>query len=115
MFSTEDPGTSILRVKEAIAESRADDATCVASFSEPPWFRVLKLSRVCSSTLKMPINILAQILAEGLDSIPFGWTVAKIAPVCVVLYLLKWYFNGASNLSERKMHSKVVMVTVRWD
>ncbi|KAH7414190.1 hypothetical protein DE146DRAFT_627255 [Phaeosphaeria sp. MPI-PUGE-AT-0046c] len=59
----------------------------------------------------MPVNILATVFAEGLSSIPFGWTVVKVAPVLALLYLLKWYFNGAVNGSERNMHSKVVMVT----
>lgn len=60
----------------------------------------------------MPVNILAQAFNEGLSSIPLGWTVVKLAPVFAVLYLLKWFFNGAVNKSERNMHSKVVMVTV---
>lgn len=60
----------------------------------------------------MPVNILAQVFAEGLDSVPYGWAVVKVAPVFIVLYLLKWFFNGAVNGSERNMHSKVVMVTV---
>ena len=60
----------------------------------------------------MPVNILAQIFSEGLSSVPLGWTVVKTAPYLAVLYLLKWYFNGATNGSERNMHSKVVMVTV---
>ncbi|KAF1911781.1 hypothetical protein BDU57DRAFT_590713 [Ampelomyces quisqualis] len=59
----------------------------------------------------MPVNILAQAFAEGLSSIPFGWTVVKVVPVLALLYLLKWYFNGAVNGSERNMHSKVIMVT----
>lgn len=63
----------------------------------------------------MPINILASAFNEGLDSIPLGWTVVKIAPVFAVLYLLKWYFNGVVNRSERNMHSKVVMVTVSYE
>jgi hypothetical protein len=62
----------------------------------------------------MPVNILAQAFSEGLDSIPFGWTVVKVAPFFAVLYLLKWFFNGATNGSERNMHSKVVMVTVSY-
>jgi small-conductance mechanosensitive channel len=61
----------------------------------------------------MPVNILAQAFEQGLSSIPLGWTVVKITPIFAVLYLLKWYFNGAVNSSERNMHSKVVMVTVR--
>ncbi|CAA9958621.1 hypothetical protein CFE70_002139 [Pyrenophora teres f. teres 0-1] len=59
----------------------------------------------------MPINILAQALSEGLDSIPYGYTIVQVAVVFGVLYVLKWFFNGASNGSERNMHSKVVMVT----
>jgi hypothetical protein len=60
----------------------------------------------------MPIGILHQGFTEGLDSIPYGWPIVKVASVFGVLYLLKWFFNGASNTSERNMHSKVVMVTV---
>lgn len=63
----------------------------------------------------MPVNIVAQIFTEGLSSVPFGWGIVKAAPVLAVLYLLKWFFGGATNGSERNMHSKVVMVTVsRW-
>lgn len=60
----------------------------------------------------MPVNILAQAFNEGLDSIPYGWTILKAACVFAVVYLFKWFFNGAANGSERNMHSKVVMVTV---
>jgi hypothetical protein len=60
----------------------------------------------------MPVNILATAFSEGLDGIPIGWTVVKTAPFLALLYLLKWYFSGATNGSERNMHSKVVMVTV---
>lgn len=62
--------------------------------------------------IAMPVNILAQVFAEGLGSIPYGWEIAKATSVFAVLYLLKWYFNGAVNGSERNMHSKVIMVTV---
>ena len=62
----------------------------------------------------MPVHILAQGWDEGISSIPFGWTLAKIAPWIAVLYLLKLYFNGAVNTSERNMHSKVVMITVSY-
>lgn len=60
----------------------------------------------------MPVNILAQVFSEGLDSVPYGWAVAKFTSVFAVLYALKWFFNGATNGSERNMHSKVVIVTV---
>ncbi|KAF2120649.1 oxidoreductase-like protein [Lophiotrema nucula] len=59
----------------------------------------------------MPLPILADVWSRGLSSVPAGWTVVKIVPVIAVLYLLKWYFNGVSNTSERNMHSKVVMIT----
>ncbi|KAL5114656.1 hypothetical protein ACEQ8H_007449 [Pleosporales sp. CAS-2024a] len=59
----------------------------------------------------MPVNIIATAFAEGLSAIPLGWTVVKVAPVLALVYLLKWYFNGAVNKSERNMHSKVIMVT----
>lgn len=60
----------------------------------------------------MPIHILAQGWSDGISSIPLGWTVVKVVPCLAVLYLLKWYFNGATNVSERNMHSKVIMMTV---
>ncbi|KAJ4359039.1 hypothetical protein N0V95_002501 [Ascochyta clinopodiicola] len=59
----------------------------------------------------MPIGILHQGFTEGLSSIPYGWPLLKVVSVLGVLYLLKWFFNGATNYSERNMHSKVVMVT----
>ncbi|KAJ4296509.1 hypothetical protein N0V90_006554 [Kalmusia sp. IMI 367209] len=59
----------------------------------------------------MPVHILAQGWDQGISSIPFGWTLVKLAPCVAVLYLLKLYFNGAVNTSERNMHSKVVMMT----
>lgn len=59
----------------------------------------------------MPVNIIAQVFSEGLDSVPYGWTVAKFASAFAVLYALKWFFNGATNGSERNMHSKVILVT----
>lgn len=60
----------------------------------------------------MPVNIIATAFSEGLSAIPLGWTAVKVVPVLALLYLLKWFFNGAVNGSERDMHSKVVMVTV---
>jgi hypothetical protein len=38
----------------------------------------------------------------------------RIIPIIGVIYGLKRYFGGASNRSERVMHSKVVMITVRY-
>lgn len=61
----------------------------------------------------MPLHIAAQGLFSGVSSIPYAWAVLKIAPWLVLLYVLKRYFNGATNTSERTMHSKVIVMTVR--
>jgi hypothetical protein len=60
----------------------------------------------------MPIGFVTYGFTEGLSQIPYGWTALKLAIGFGVLYLLKWFFNGAINGSERNMHSKVIMVTV---
>ncbi|RJE20350.1 hypothetical protein PHISCL_07314 [Aspergillus sclerotialis] len=57
----------------------------------------------------MPIPIITQGITEGLSSIPYSYTVLKIAPWILLLVALKYYFGGARNSSERLMHSKVVM------
>ncbi|CAI6248200.1 unnamed protein product [Periconia digitata] len=59
----------------------------------------------------MPVYIFQQGLTKGISSIPFGWPIVKLAPCLALIYLLKWWFGGAVNTSERKMHSKVVMIT----
>lgn len=61
----------------------------------------------------MPIPLIAQGIQEGIGSIPYAWTVIKTAPWLLLVAALKYYFGGARNTSERLMHSKVVMVTVR--
>jgi len=60
----------------------------------------------------MPVPLLANVYFDGIDSIPGAWTVLKILPWLALLYVLKWYFSGSSNRSERNMHGKVVMITV---
>ncbi|KAL1617382.1 hypothetical protein SLS56_011035 [Neofusicoccum ribis] len=59
----------------------------------------------------MPVYIAVQALFDGLGSIPFAWTLLNTLPWLAVLFLLKRYFGGAVNTSERNMHSKVVMIT----
>ncbi|KAI2789993.1 putative oxidoreductase C19A8.06 [Penicillium oxalicum] len=59
----------------------------------------------------MPIPIIAHGIQEGIDTIPYAWSVIKTAPWILLLAALKYYFGGARNTSERLMHSKVVMVT----
>lgn len=61
----------------------------------------------------MPIPIITQGITEGLSSIPHAYTILKLAPWVLLLAALKYYFGGARNSSERVMHSKVAMVTVR--
>lgn len=61
----------------------------------------------------MPIPLLGDIVFRGPDSIPYVLPVLKALPWVVLTWLAKWYFGGASNTSERLMHSKVIMVTVR--
>ncbi len=60
----------------------------------------------------MPVPVITQLLADGFDSIPYLWPVLKTLPWLIGLYLVKAYFEGARNGSERNMHGKVVMVTV---
>ena len=64
-------------------------------------------------TTNMPVYIAVQALSDGIDSIPYIWPVLKTVPWLGALYLLKLFFSGASNGSERNMHAKVVLVTVR--
>ena len=62
---------------------------------------------------EMPLPLLADAIFVGISSIPFAVPVLKTVPWLLALYLLKWYFGGARNTSERLMHSKVIMITVR--
>lgn len=59
----------------------------------------------------MPVPVISQVIAEGLDSIPYLLPVVKILPWLALLYVVKRYFAGAANTSERNMHGKVVLVT----
>ncbi|CZT24062.1 related to oxidoreductase, short chain dehydrogenase/reductase family [Ramularia collo-cygni] len=59
----------------------------------------------------MVVYIAAQALFDGISSVPYLWTLIKTAPWLGLLYLVKVFFSGASNLSERNMHGKVVLVT----
>ncbi|PYH77335.1 NAD(P)-binding protein [Aspergillus uvarum CBS 121591] len=59
----------------------------------------------------MPIPLIVQGVTEGVSSIPFAWTILKLTPWVLVIAVLKFYFGGARNASERVMHSKVVMIT----
>jgi hypothetical protein len=62
----------------------------------------------------MPIPLVAEVFQEGLSKIPYAYTVLKTLPWFGGVYGLKRYFDGASNFSERNMHSKVVIMTVSY-
>ncbi|PNS18439.1 hypothetical protein CAC42_6256 [Sphaceloma murrayae] len=59
----------------------------------------------------MPVPVIRQILLDGLDSVAFAPVLLRLGLVVGVIYLLKRYFQGATNGSERNMHGKVVMIT----
>ncbi|KAE9965366.1 hypothetical protein EG328_009792 [Venturia inaequalis] len=54
----------------------------------------------------MPIPLVASALEQGLSRIPHAYTILKTLPWIGGIYGLKRYFAGASNTSERNMHSK---------
>ena len=60
----------------------------------------------------MPVPILAETLLKGLPKVSIVFSILKIVPWLVIIYLLKIYFSGARNTSERLMHSKIIMITV---
>ena len=60
----------------------------------------------------MVVPLVAQGLLNGLSGVPYIYTVLKIIPWIALIVLLKFYFGGAKNRSERVMHGKVVIVTV---
>ncbi|KAK2818417.1 hypothetical protein FQN49_007920 [Arthroderma sp. PD_2] len=59
----------------------------------------------------MPLPIIAEGAVRGISGIPYGYTILKTAAGLAVITALKRYFGGASNVADRVMHSKVVMVT----
>jgi hypothetical protein len=61
----------------------------------------------------MPIPFFVESVYNGLPNVQSLFSVLKALLWLVLIYFLKIYFGGAKNTSERLMHSKVVMVTVR--
>ncbi|OAX79971.1 hypothetical protein ACJ72_05702 [Emergomyces africanus] len=59
----------------------------------------------------MPIPLLAHWVVDGISSIPYAVPALKTALLAALIILLKRFFGGARNTSERLMHSKVVMIT----
>ena len=61
----------------------------------------------------MPIPAAAYFALEGgFFDLPYIFPILKTIPFLFLFYVLKVYFGGARNTSERDMHSKVVMITV---
>lgn len=60
----------------------------------------------------MPVEITKKVLLDGFDTVPYSALAVKLLPVALVLYVLKYYFSGSVNGSERTMHGKVVIITV---
>ncbi|KAF2761783.1 NAD(P)-binding protein [Pseudovirgaria hyperparasitica] len=57
------------------------------------------------------IPIIAEIFNRGISGVPSLFNVLKYVSWLVVIFVMKWYFGGAVNKSERNMHGKVVMIT----
>ena len=60
----------------------------------------------------MVVPLVAEALNNGFANIPYVYTILKTLPWIAGMGLVKMYFGGAKNRSERLMHGKVVMVTV---
>lgn len=60
----------------------------------------------------MALYILQQAFEGGAASVPYLKPLFKVLPWLLLLWLIKWFFAGVMNKSERNMHSKVVLVTV---
>lgn len=90
--------------------SKLRDKTFQTNPAAPP---TLTTTTTTHTHSRMPIPIITQGITEGLSSIPHAYTILKLAPWVLLLAALKYYFGGARNSSERVMHSKVAMVTVR--
>ncbi|KAL9601079.1 MAG: hypothetical protein Q9219_002789 [cf. Caloplaca sp. 3 TL-2023] len=57
----------------------------------------------------MPIPTLTEIANKGASAVPFLVPTLKFLPWLVLVYVLKIYFGGSKNASERLMKSKVVL------
>ena len=62
----------------------------------------------------MPIPFIAAAAFQGVSAIPYAGIILRVVPWLLGTYGLKVYFGGSTNSSERNMHSKVIMITVRW-
>jgi hypothetical protein len=63
--------------------------------------------------LTMAIYIIRTAFNDGVGSVPFLWPILKSLPWLILLWAVKFFFSGVSNKSDRNMHGRVVLVTVR--
>lgn len=63
--------------------------------------------------LTMPLPFLYEAAVKGVPWLPSFWNIAKVSALLVLITAVKLYSRGAVNSAERKMHSKVVLITVR--
>ena len=101
---------ALANFRQFLERHRGRASPC-SDYSSPDAQFAVYLSRTLN-VYAMPIPLVAEILDEGLSNIPYASTVLKTLPWLALIYLLKTYFGGASNRSERVMHSKVIMMTV---
>ncbi|KAI4716176.1 NAD(P)-binding protein [Aureobasidium sp. EXF-10727] len=59
----------------------------------------------------MPVPLIQKAILDGLETVPNSALLLKLLPVVLGLYLIRRWFQGATNTSERTMHGKVVMIT----
>ena len=60
----------------------------------------------------MPLNILGTVVMEGTSAIPYYDHLKVYVPIVAGVGAIKWVFTGASNTWERKLHGKVIIMTV---
>ncbi|RDL39989.1 putative retinol dehydrogenase 13 [Venustampulla echinocandica] len=59
----------------------------------------------------MPLPFIAEFFWVGIPGLPSAWTTLKGLVAIAIISAVKWLCIGATNTSERKLHSKVVMIT----
>ncbi|KAH6676367.1 hypothetical protein B0J14DRAFT_651789 [Halenospora varia] len=59
----------------------------------------------------MPLPFIADVIWKGVPGLPSAWNTLKGILAIAILAVIKWYFAGTANTSERKMHGKVVILT----
>jgi NAD(P)-dependent dehydrogenase (short-subunit alcohol dehydrogenase family) len=59
----------------------------------------------------MPVPFAIQLFTEGIPWFPSLFSIFKVVGLIAIISLVKWISMGATNTSERKLHSKVVLIT----